>query len=198
MTIMSRPHFRLVATLLVVIPVIGAPLGAQGAGAAGKPRAEKAPPSDRRAAGGDPRRADGAVTPSTIIAPPGPSCALEYRRADNPLTLIGDVTEKPGAETVSVPPGQTRDFVSDWKYASQRNDGTTYYGSHLRRARNAGPRDIVLLLRGPGDPNGTFSDHTLDKVYFVAGLGWIHEFTYNLKPGVLFPFKSDLLGVRCP
>jgi hypothetical protein len=75
---------------------------------------------------------------------------LDYWRADNAMAAAGRPDGNLGMETISLPMGQTKVFVTDWKYEKQRNDGTTYYGSHLRIAQNNGdqPVDVVVRLAG--------------------------------------------------
>lgn len=53
-----------------------------------------------------------------------------------------------GTETLTLQPGETKVFTTDWKYEKQRNDGRNYYGSHVRTVRNAGQRPINLVFRG--------------------------------------------------
>lgn len=76
------------------------------------------------------------------------SCTLEYRRADNMWAPKGQPTASPGIETLTMAKGTGRVFVTDWKYEKMRNDGTTYYGSHLRIAVNRGTIPVRLFLVG--------------------------------------------------
>jgi hypothetical protein len=87
-----------------------------------------------------------ADTAGTTPAPPANRCVLEYERADNMWAREGGL----GRETVSLGSGESVDFNTDWKYEKDRNDGSSYYGSHLRTARNAGARTLVLTLRTSG------------------------------------------------
>src|SRR3954447_17695445 len=66
------------------------------------------------------------------------SCVLEYQRADNMWAAFGRPDGALGKETITLAPGASRVFVTDWKYEKPRNDGTNFYGSHLRVARNTG------------------------------------------------------------
>ena len=64
------------------------------------------------------------------------SCTLQYYRADNMWATWG--TGNLWAETLTLQAGQNRVFATDWAYEKRRNDGTNYYGSHLRLAVNSG------------------------------------------------------------
>ena len=75
-------------------------------------------------------------------------CTLEYQRADNMWAGFGQPDGRLGAETLTLEPGQTKVFITDWKYEKQANDGTNYYGSHVRIVRNAGKGPIKLAFRG--------------------------------------------------
>lgn len=103
------------------------------------------------------------------------TCYLQYERADNSWAAAGRPDGALGKEYVLVRAGETRDFVTDWKYEKQRNDGTTYYGSHLRRAENLGVRPVRLQVR-----NAPFVEPwvTLDRVSQT--------------------FRADLMRVSCP
>jgi hypothetical protein len=52
-----------------------------------------------------------------------------------------------------LPAGGSKVFITDWKYEKTRNDGTTYYGSHMRLLWNRGTHPVRLLIRG-WDLNG--------------------------------------------
>ena len=84
--------------------------------------------------------------PLTHTATPvwtGP-CRLDYQRADNMWAAFGKPTGTLGTETISLADGQAKLFFTDWKYEKQRNDGSNYYGSHLRIATNPGTRPLRL------------------------------------------------------
>jgi hypothetical protein len=55
-----------------------------------------------------------------------------------------------GTETITLQPGQKRVFLTDWGHEKLRNDGTNFYGSHLRRAVNRGTGPLQFKVRGPG------------------------------------------------
>lgn len=62
---------------------------------------------------------------------------LEYWRADNMWAAQGRPDGDLGKESLTIGIGQTRVFVTDWRYEKKRSDGTNDYGSHARRIRNA-------------------------------------------------------------
>jgi hypothetical protein len=102
-------------------------------------------------------------------------CVLQYQRADNMWAAAGRPDGNLGTETISLAPGATVWFDTDWKYEKLRNDGTHYYGSHLRIATNSGGRQIVLRIRTPT---------------------WFGE--VSLQPGQSQQFQHDVTTVRCP
>ena len=114
-----------------------------------------------------------AVTAPASAPAAAQSCTLEYQRADNMWAGQG----KPNlpAETITLEVTQKRALVTDWRYEKQLNDGTTYYGSHLRVATNRGDRPVKLLVRQPGQDS------------------W-----YILSPGQRLTFRHDLVEVACP
>jgi hypothetical protein len=103
------------------------------------------------------------------------ACVLEYQRADNMWAAFGRPDGGLGTETISVSPGATKYFNTDWGNERLRNDGTHYYGSHLRIATNTGSRQVVLRIRTPV---------------------WFGE--VSLLPGQSQQFQHDLTWVRCP
>jgi hypothetical protein len=88
-------------------------------------------------------------TPTPTPRPPD-VCTFEYRRADNMWAPLGVPEGNLGVETITVKPGRSQYLKTDWKYEKLRNDGTTYYGTHLRIARNRGKRRIDLRVTDPG------------------------------------------------
>ena len=52
-----------------------------------------------------------------------------------------------GTESITLLDGQTKLFFTDWKYEKLRNDGTNYYGSHLRIASNASNRPLKVQIQ---------------------------------------------------
>jgi hypothetical protein len=87
----------------------------------------------------------------TLTVPAGSvvaqSCTLEYSRANNMWESWG--RGNLGGETITLQAGQRKSFTTDWAYEKQRNDGTSYYGSHLRRAVNRGAVAVQVRVRGP-------------------------------------------------
>jgi hypothetical protein len=74
---------------------------------------------------------------------------LDYWRADNMWAAAGRPDGDLGKESITLPVGQTRVFVTDWAYEKRRNDGTNFYGSHGRVLQNAGTVPIDVVLKGP-------------------------------------------------
>ena len=111
------------------------------------------------------------------------SCQLEYQRADNMWAPRGVPNGSLGTETIGLAVGQKKAFLTDWKYEKMRNDGTTYYGSHLRIATNRSANAISLTVRGwVGD---ILSGTTL------------REYTVGLPPNTSKQFQDDLMNVLC-
>lgn len=104
----------------------------------------------------------------------GQPCTLEYQRADNMWAATGRPDGNLGTETLSLASGQSRVFITDWTYEKQRNDGSSYFGSHLRVARN--PAAGVLRLRIKPGLSST----------------WI-----KLDPTKSMDFRADLMEVFC-
>ena len=126
------------------------------------------------------------------------SCALEYQRADNMWAAFGRPDGGLGVESITLPVGPTKVFVTDWKYEKRRNDGTNYYGSHLRVFTNRGARPVRLLLRGStladllgGTGEGGITGGTFAKLTVTSG--WL-----TLNPGIRRETKADLVEVACP
>jgi hypothetical protein len=127
------------------------------------------------------------VTLSVVVSHPASaqSCTLEYRRADNMWAPVGQPSASLGVETVSVAKGSFRDFVTDWKYEKLRNNGTTYYGSHLRIATNRGTTPVrlftIMLYRSSSD-----------DAWSKQSQGFI-----ELRPGETRNMRDDLYHVGC-
>jgi hypothetical protein len=119
------------------------------------------------------------AAPSPTIAPAAPApatgCTLEYQRADNMWSAAGRPDGGLGAESLALPTGLTKLFDTDWKYEKLRNDGTTYYGSHLRVARNRGTVGLRLRVR--------LNQYMTEQVV--------------LAPGASRDFRADLMEVSC-
>src|SRR5512142_660448 len=101
-----------------------------------------------------------------------------YGRPDGPM----------GVETITLQSGQTRVFVTDWKYEKQRNDGSNYYGSHLRIATNPGQRPVKLQVR---------SVFTAVKDLVGAIKGANGNYYLPIDPGQTKQFQADLVEVSC-
>ncbi|MFN2398480.1 MAG: hypothetical protein ABR543_07535 [Gemmatimonadaceae bacterium] len=106
------------------------------------------------------------------------SCTLEYQRADNMWAGHGRPDGNLGVETITIQAGQTKVFITDWKYEKMRNDGTNYYGSHLRIATNRGQSPVRVPIRD--------------------GVGGTLVNWFTVPPGVQTPAKADLMEVNCP
>ena len=65
-------------------------------------------------------------------------CQIVYYRADNMWGSKNDAYKSLGEESFRLNQGAAREFVTDWKYEKQRNDGRTFYGSHARALINRG------------------------------------------------------------
>ncbi|HEY5900358.1 MAG TPA: hypothetical protein VIV54_22530 [Burkholderiales bacterium] len=85
---------------------------------------------------------------AAVAAPAGAQCVLEYQRADNSFAAPGRPDGNLGVEKLTLQPGEKKVFITDWKYEKQRNDGRNYYGSHVRRLRNAGQHPVHVVMRG--------------------------------------------------
>jgi len=118
----------------------------------------------------------GQTTTQTHTATPawtGP-CRLDYQRADNMWAAFGRPVGSLGTESISLLDGQTRIFITDWKYEKLRNDGGNYYGSHLRIATNPGARPVRL------------------RTHTTLSAGWL-----TLNVGETKSFQADLDQVSC-
>ena len=101
-------------------------------------------------------------------------CRLDYQRADNMWAAFGRPVGSLGTESISLLDGQTRIFITDWKYEKLRNDGANYYGSHLRIATNPGARPVWL------------------RTHTALAAGWL-----TLNVGETKSFQADLDEVSC-
>lgn len=116
------------------------------------------------------------------------TCVLEYQRADNMWAAYGNPGGSIlGVESITLQAGQTKGFITDWKYEKTKNDGSNYYGSHLRIATNKGQRPLTLLVR------------TLDpsRLINIIRTG-TDTYRVPLSPGASAQFKADLMEVACP
>lgn len=149
----------------------------------------------------------GLVVPRSASAQTAP-CVLEYRRADNMWANWGRPDGLLGAETITLQPGQKKVFAGDWSYEKQRNDGTNFYGSHLRRAVNRGAGPLQIKVRGPGSMY-TFATiaaklvtNTLQSTVFGTQAGMLVSLVVGssptFQPGDSALFRHDLAEVSCP
>lgn len=104
------------------------------------------------------------------------SCVLEYQRADSMWAPYGSPDGTLGTETIRLDPGQRKVFVTDWAYEKRRNNGSTYYGSHLRRTLNPGDRAVVVRVK----ENATYT------------------YRWTLGPSTWNKWSADLMEVTCP
>ncbi len=114
-------------------------------------------------------------TPTTGTTP-ATSCKLDYMRADNMWAAAGRPDGFLGTESITLIAGENKVFLTDWAYEKKRNDGVTYYGSHLRVATNVSSRPIRLQVIAWG---GTVTS------------------TVRLDPNVRKEFRDDLRSVYC-
>ena len=140
-----------------------------------------------------------AVTTGDVVVPPidstvgtpatgtlASTCKLDYQRADNMWAAFGRPDGPLGTETISLSPAQDKVFITDWKYEKTRNDGSNYYGSHLRIATNPSPRTIRLQLR-----TTTLAGLA---VYLRTGSD---TFWIRMDPGSTKQLQADLMEVFC-
>jgi len=135
-------------------------------------------------------------------------CVFEYRRADNMWSNWGRPDGFLGAETITLQPGQKKVFVTDWSYEKQKNDGTNFYGSHLRRAVNRGAGPVQITLRGPGSMFSfapklvALVSNVLQPTVFGASAGVFVKLVLGssptFQPGDSALFRHDLAEVSCP
>ena len=135
-------------------------------------------------------------------------CVFEFRRADNMWASWGRPDGLLGSETITLQPGQKKVFATDWSYEKQRNDGTNFYGSHLRRAVNRGAGPLQIKLRGPGSMFAfakqmvTLASNTLQSNAFGEKGSVLVSLTLGssptFQPGDSALFRHDLAEVSCP
>src|SRR5215207_234489 len=138
----------------------------------------------------------------------GTPCVLEYRRADNMWADWGRADGNLGTETITLQPGQRKAFVSDWAYEKLHNDGTNFYGSHLRRAVNRGTGPLQVKLRGPGSMFSFVRQATSTVTYWIDRTGFeeyspflvhlVMGSTPTMQAGDAAAFRHDLAEVSCP
>ncbi|HET7669325.1 MAG TPA: hypothetical protein VFK84_02865 [Burkholderiales bacterium] len=115
-------------------------------------------------------------------------CRIEYQRADNMWAHLGRPDGALGTETLTLKPGERKVLITDWKYEKQKNDGTNYYGSHVRIMRNAGQQPVEVVVV-PGAMGAM--PRLVNRVDGNRGVG-------TLKPGQSEPLQVDLAEAFCP
>ncbi|HKP16377.1 MAG TPA: hypothetical protein VJT85_09930 [Gemmatimonadaceae bacterium] len=135
-------------------------------------------------------------------------CVFEYRRADNMWANWGRPDGLIGTETITLQPGQKKVFVTDWSYEKQKNDGTNFYGSHLRRAVNRGAGPLQIKVRGPGSMfsfakvAAALVSTTLQPTVLGGTAGAFVKLVLGssptFQPGDSALFRHDLAEVSCP
>lgn len=122
------------------------------------------------------------------------NCALEYRRADNMWAAFGRPDGNLGVENIAVGKGSARAFATDWRYEKTRNDGTNYYGSHLRVAVNRGTIPVrVSITSALLSFKAMLGNNLASTVQQKQNTGYV-----ELQPGETRLFQADLMEVRCP
>jgi hypothetical protein len=122
---------------------------------------------------------------------------LKYWRADNMWAAAGRPDGDLGEESISLQPGQTRVFVTDWKYEKRRNDGTNYYGSHGRKLSNPGTVPIDVVLVGNLDKT-SFSNFFIQSGLLGGVIQTVKGGRLRLKPGQSLSIKNDIAEVLVP
>jgi len=136
----------------------------------------------------------GAIMAAAAAPAAAQQCALEYQRADNMFAAHGRPDGQLGKETLVLEPGHMKVFTTDWKYEKQRNDGSNYYGSHVRIVRNTGKRVVKLVFRGDISSilggAAAAAAVALKKVSNDRASG-------TLDPGASWNVRADLMEVSC-
>ena len=115
-------------------------------------------------------------------------CRIEYQRADNMWAAAGRPDGQLGTETLTLKPGETKVFNTDWKYEKRRNDGTNYYGSHVRVLRNTGTLPVKLSMAGNEGQTGPAAERVVGQ-----------KVLSQLDPGKgATSLRADLQEVSCP
>lgn len=117
-----------------------------------------------------------AALASAAPAQAGNSCKLDFRRADGMWGTVESSLTSLGWESITLGPGQSRAFVTDWRFEKTRNDGQTYYGSHGRFFQNSGSRVVKVSIKS--------TPVTVATVY--------------LDPKASRFLKGDIVEVACP
>lgn len=128
-----------------------------------------------------------AILASAAFGALAQECRIEYQRADNALAAPGRPDGQLGTEKLTLKPGERKVFNTDWKFEKRRNDGSNYYGSHLRILRNAGAAPVQLSLKGNELPAGMAAANIIGQ----KAVG-------QLKPGAsATQLRHDLEEVTC-
>jgi hypothetical protein len=132
------------------------------------------------------------LVPSGV--PHAQDCVLEYQRADNMWAAFGRPDGALGTESIALHAGENRVFVTDWKYEKTRNDGTNFYGSHLRLATSKGriPVNVEVV-----SATATVESMLGDLRDMLQKLAW-NRALVGSKLGSTRPYRADLAVVRCP
>lgn len=122
-----------------------------------------------------------AVTGTMALASAAPAqaeniCKLDFRRADGMWGTVESSLTSLGWESITLSPGQSRAFVTDWRFEKTRNDGQTYYGSHGRFFQNSGSRVVKVSIKSTP----------------------VAVFTVYLDPKASRYLKGDIVEVACP
>lgn len=121
---------------------------------------------------------------------------LDYWRADNMWAAAGRPDGDLGREWIKLQTGQTRIFVTDWKYEKRRNDGTNYYGSHGRVLQNAGTVPIDIVLKGQLD--GILQPKLVSSTLIGGLVQSVVGSRVRLGPGEKVSIKNDIAEVLVP
>lgn len=121
-------------------------------------------------------------------------CVLEYQRADNMWADFGRPDGILGTESITLAPGTSRVFVTDWKYEKKRNDGTNYYGSHLRIATNKGqiPATVEVV-----SATATVESMLGNILGGMTKLAW-NRARVGMAQSSTRQYRADLAVVSCP
>ena len=129
-----------------------------------------------------------AALASMAAAAAAQECRIEYQRADNMWAAAGRPDGQLGTETLTLKPGETKVFNTDWKYEKRRNDGTNFYGSHVRVLRNTGKLPVKLAMKGSEAKAGSAAAQVVGE-----------KVLSQLEPGKgATMLRADLQEVSCP
>ena len=99
-----------------------------------------------------------------------------------------------GTETISLNAGESRVFVTDWKYEKTRNDGKNFYGSHLRVATSKGRLPTTVEVVSATATVESMLGNILDMAQKLA---W-NRALVSMKALTNRLYRADLAVVRCP